>query len=203
MTSSEFIYWHSNWVLIVLPFYPAHFYSREKKLSQSCGSSLHYIDGAISLNNERLSDLLVRFISVSWIENMDTRHSASNLRIYSKFEPRNWWLWSIEVEIAQQTRGIKFSNCKLSGIHCSGFQAAHAYGVYIYININLYGGRRGRDRIANYMQSVAIATKLVSSNPVHCEVYSIQNYVIKCVSNLWQVGGLLRFFPPIKLTATL
>ena len=39
-----------------------------------------------------------------------------------------------------------------------------------------------------------------SSNPVHGEVYSIQHYVIKLVSDLQQVYGLLRFPPPIKLT---
>jgi hypothetical protein len=48
--------------------------------------------------------------------------------------------------------------------------------------------------------------KDVSSNPVHGEVYSIQHYVIKLVSDLRQVGGflrVLRFPPPIKLTATI
>jgi hypothetical protein len=38
------------------------------------------------------------------------------------------------------------------------------------------------------------------------EVYSIQHYVIKFVSDLWLVGGfirVLRFPPPIKLTATI
>jgi hypothetical protein len=38
------------------------------------------------------------------------------------------------------------------------------------------------------------------------EVYSIQHYVIKFVSDLPQVGGFLRelrFSPPIKLTATI
>jgi hypothetical protein len=46
----------------------------------------------------------------------------------------------------------------------------------------------------------------VSSNPVHGEVYSIQHYVIKCVSDLRQLSGFLRillFPPPIKLTATI
>jgi len=50
------------------------------------------------------------------------------------------------------------------------------------------------------------ATKLMSSNPDHGEVYSIQLYGIKFVSDLQQVGGflrLLRFPPPIKLTATI
>jgi hypothetical protein len=34
------------------------------------------------------------------------------------------------------------------------------------------------------VQSVPITTKVVSSNPVHGEVYSIQNYVIKIVNDL-------------------
>ena len=41
------------------------------------------------------------------------------------------------------------------------------------------------------VQSVHITTKFVSSNPVHCEVYLIQHYVIKLVSDLRQVGGFL------------
>ena len=43
-----------------------------------------------------------------------------------------------------------------------------------------------------------------SSNPVHGEVYSIQHYVIKIVSDLRQVIGfllVLRFPSPMKLTA--
>ena len=53
------------------------------------------------------------------------------------------------------------------------------------------------------IQSVPIITKVVSSSPVHGEVYSIQHYVIKFVSDLRQVGGflrVLRFHSPIKLT---
>jgi hypothetical protein len=43
------------------------------------------------------------------------------------------------------------------------------------------------------MQSVPmITTKVVSSNPANGEVYSIQNYVIKCVSDLQQRGGFLN-----------
>jgi hypothetical protein len=56
------------------------------------------------------------------------------------------------------------------------------------------------------MQSEPITTKVVSSKPVHGEVYLIQHYVIKFVSDLRQVGGFLRilqFPPPIKLTATM
>ena len=39
------------------------------------------------------------------------------------------------------------------------------------------------------MQSVPISTIAVSSNPIHGEVYLIQHYVIKCVSDLWHIGG--------------
>ena len=53
------------------------------------------------------------------------------------------------------------------------------------------------------MQSVPITTNVVSSND---EVYSIQYYMIKFVSDLRQVGVFLRvihFPPPIKLTPTI
>ena len=42
-----------------------------------------------------------------------------------------------------------------------------------------------------------------ASNPAHGEVYSIQHYVLKFVSDLRKVGSflwVLRFPPPIKLT---
>jgi len=56
-----------------------------------------------------------------------------------------------------------------------------------------------------HMQSVPITTNVVSSNPAHGEVYSIQHYVIKFVSDIRQFCSFLRelwFPPPIKLTAT-
>ena len=49
------------------------------------------------------------------------------------------------------------------------------------------------------MQSVPITTKVVSSNSVHGEMYSIQLDVIKFVSNLLQVGG---FFPDTPVSFT-
>jgi len=58
--------------------------------------------------------------------------------------------------------------------------------------------------LLDFMQSESITTKVVSSYSTHGEVYSIQHYVIKFVSDLRQVGGFLRVlqFPqPIKLTA--
>ena len=56
------------------------------------------------------------------------------------------------------------------------------------------------------MSSVPIATNVVSSNPAHGEVYSIQHYVKRFVIDLWQVCSFLQvlwFPPPIKLTATI
>jgi hypothetical protein len=56
------------------------------------------------------------------------------------------------------------------------------------------------------VQSVPITTYVLSSNPVHGEENSIQKCMIKFVSDLRQVGGLLRvllFPPPMKLTATI
>jgi len=57
--------------------------------------------------------------------------------------------------------------------------------------------------IYNYqMQSVPITTNVVSSIPTQ----AIQHYVIQFVSDLRQDGGflqVLRFPPPIKVTATI
>jgi hypothetical protein len=39
------------------------------------------------------------------------------------------------------------------------------------------------------VQSVPITTKIVSLNPVHGKVYSMQHYVIKFVSDLQQISG--------------
>jgi hypothetical protein len=66
-------------------------------------------------------------------------------------------------------------------------------------------GRRGRNRVVLEF-TVSIITKIVSSNPIHGEMYSMQHYVIKFVCNLRQVDGfhrVLRFLPPIKLTPTI
>jgi uncharacterized protein with PQ loop repeat len=44
-----------------------------------------------------------------------------------------------------------------------------------------------------HFDSVPITTKVVSSNPVHGEVYSIQHYVIKFVSDLWLSNGFSKY----------
>jgi len=50
----------------------------------------------------------------------------------------------------------------------------------------------------NFRHSINFHTKVVRSNPVYGEVYSMQYYVIKFVSDLRQVGALLRvlWVPP-------
>ena len=63
-----------------------------------------------------------------------------------------------------------------------------------------YRDRRDRMDLQLPMQSVPITTNVVSLNG---EMYSIQHYMIKFVSDLWQAGGFLRFPPPIKLTVTI
>ena len=85
-----------------------------------------------------------------------------------------------------------------------------SFTLYKYESTRTCRGRRGRDRMvvgfATNVQSVHITTNVVSTDPAHGEVYSIQHYVIKFVSDLRQVGGFLRvlhFPPPIKLTATI
>jgi hypothetical protein len=60
--------------------------------------------------------------------------------------------------------------------------------IYVCIHLwffLLFRDRHGRDRtvVELPMQSVPITTKVASSNPVHGEVYSIQHYVIKFVSD--------------------
>ena len=49
------------------------------------------------------------------------------------------------------------------------------------------------------MQSVPITTNVVILNPAYVEVYSIQHYVIKFISDLWQVCGFL-LVPPVSPT---
>ena len=69
------------------------------------------------------------------------------------------------------------------------------YSSYVlYFSIQ-YKDRRGRDRMVYlqlHVQSVPITAKVVSSNPAKGEVYSMQLYVIKFVSDLRQVCGFLH-----------
>ena len=87
------------------------------------------------------------------------------------------------------------------------FLSASIHYIYI-VHVYGIGGHHGCDRmVVGFtttcgMQSVPITTKVVSSNPVHCEVYSIQHCLIEFVSDLQQVFDILqvlRFPPSIKL----
>ena len=49
------------------------------------------------------------------------------------------------------------------------------------------------------MQLVPLTTNVASSNPAHGDVYSIQHYVIKFVSDLRQVSG---FSPGTPVSST-
>ena len=75
----------------------------------------------------------------------------------------------------------------------------------LYFLTNSIQGRSSPDRMV-VGSTYTISTKGVDSNPAHCDVYSIQHYVMKFVNNLLQVDGFLRvvrFPPPIKLIATI
>ena len=78
------------------------------------------------------------------------------------------------------------------------------------LNTDSDRNRRVRDRmLVGFTTTCVISSyhhyNVVSSNSAHGEVYSIQHYVIKFASDLWQVRGFLcalRFPPPIKLPPT-
>ena len=70
----------------------------------------------------------------------------------------------------------------------------------------LRGG--GRDRtVLGFttisLQAVPITTTIMGSNPAHGEVYSIQHYMIKFVSDLRQVGGFRHDITEMLLKVTL
>ena len=97
------------------------------------------------------------------------------------------WVW----------RGAK---CSISLPHICGF-VLYIYCYFFITNIIISVGVVD---LQLPVQSVPITTKVMNSNPVYDDVYLIQHYVIKFVSELPQVGGFLRilqFPPPIKLTA--
>ena len=50
------------------------------------------------------------------------------------------------------------------------------------------------------MQSEPITTNVMILNPAHGEVYSIQLYVVKFVSDWWEVWELFLGTPPIIMT---
>jgi hypothetical protein len=86
-----------------------------------------------------------------------------------------------------------------------------AWHTVIWAFVSLYyfkgwQGHHGRDRMVIGLTTIyAITTKVLSLNPTHGEVYSIQ-HVIKFVGELRQVSSflwVLQFPPLIKLTTTI
>ena len=84
-------------------------------------------------------------------------------------------------------------------------QTVHRINIYNHRASNLYRGHCGLDRmVVGFITTYAIN----AYHHLHCEfeplsgkVHLIQNYVIKFVSDLWQVGGflwVLRFPQQIK-----
>ena len=85
-------------------------------------------------------------------------------------------------------------------------QVLVTYVIFSILTFPYTGEPYGHMDLKLYVHSLPITTKVVSSIPVHGEVYWIQHYVIQLVSDLRQVGGFLqvfRFHPLIKLTATI
>jgi hypothetical protein len=60
----------------------------------------------------------------------------------------------------------------------------HVVLVLLIVSMGLRGGD-GMVIGITPMQSVPINTKVVSLNPAHGEVYSMQHFVIKFVSGVW------------------
>ena len=82
------------------------------------------------------------------------------------------------------------------------------YFSYIVAVSFIGGGNRSTRRkpLTSRRSLTNFITKVVNSNSVRDEVFSIQHYVIKFVSDLQQVHDflwILQFPPPIKLTTTI
>ena len=95
----------------------------------------------------------------------------------------------------QKSWGAHYNNCIIrttEKLHINqGLSWSWSYGNWIC------------NSLTQPMQSVPITTNVVTSNPTQAG-WTRYNIVIKLVSDLWQVGGLLqvlRFPPSIKLTA--
>jgi hypothetical protein len=71
---------------------------------------------------------------------------------------------------------------------------------------NWYPTNKSDFTVAEFTTIYAITTKLVRSNHIHSEIYSMQHYVIKFVSDLRQVGAfhrVIRLPPSIKLITSI
>ena len=79
------------------------------------------------------------------------------------------------------------------------------YNVYLFVSIFTqlkYGKGMYFMNLQLHIKSVPITTKVVSSNPTHREVISIQHYVIKFVCDLWQVISFILILPIFSTNKT-
>ena len=97
--------------------------------------------------------------------------------------------------------GLSWSWCMVSSKHDIAIPTSVNTNLHIKVKRSLkHSGRRGRNHcswiynVQRSIQSVLITSKVVSSNPALGKVCSIQHYVIKFVSDLWQVGEHVK--PP-------
>ena len=95
-----------------------------------------------------------------------------------------------------------FFLCPFSSGHCIVFPSTGVFSlpscdVQLFLYTQFQRDPRGRDCTVVYLQipmhSVSINTKVVSPIPVHGEMYWIQQYLLKFVSDLGQVD---RWFSP-------
>jgi hypothetical protein len=122
----------------------------------------------------------------------DFPKARSNFRHNCSFSKLFLFVWTkMVMAIPKMLKATSVHVCKILLNHINLFWVGYTILIILYIfKIN---------------RSMLINTKDVSSNTAHVEVYSLQHYVIKFVSNLRQLCDFLRLLqlpPPIKLTAT-
>jgi hypothetical protein len=95
-------------------------------------------------------------------------------------------VWSLLYLIADENLDIQDSNVR----KCPKFPGVVIVVIVLWLELQLP------------MQSVPITTNVVSLNPAHGEVYSIQHYVIKFVSDLRQDCGMTGLWWPFKFSCS-
>jgi hypothetical protein len=128
---------------------------------------------------------------------------------------------------------VLISSLQLSIVHCAADPESRGHSRTAFFNISMsscfprfivrwilnfidqpthenhehwYRTNKSDFTVGEFTTIYAIATNLVGSKHVHSEIYSIEHYVIKFVSDMRQVSGFLRvirFPPPIKLTTSI
>jgi hypothetical protein len=107
---------------------------------------------------------------------LDTKEISIQLTFRTQYQPENLVFNTCDAQDKYLNKAFNVSS--YTNQHHPSVMVHHtikdAVGVMIVCWLDLQ----------RYVQSVPITTKVVSSNPVHGQVYSIQHYVIKFVSDL-------------------